>query len=168
VTSHARLKKTKFINVFATPTGRSLRTSRGHRPDHGQARLNHENTANRDPFEALQWLQAEVDRVRSGTLLHQKVRPRFSEFVAQLREDKLVTREIKSSAGRTRWTCTLEHLISGTTGKSELYVPGFGDMDIDKIHVSHVEAWKLGMAGLIKAGDYSPTTPNGWLAICES
>jgi len=44
-------------------------------------------------------------------------------------------------------------------------VPAFGDMYIDKIHVSHIEAWKLGLARLIEAEDYSPTTANGWLAI---
>ena len=59
-------------------------------------------------------------------------------------------------------------MISGTTGESELYVPAFGDMYIDKIHVSHVEAWKRGIAGLIKASDYSPTTANGWLAILRA
>ena len=165
MTSYAKLKKTKFQNVFATPTGGHYVRARVTDPTTDKLVTIKKTLQTKDPLEAFQWLQAEVDRVRSGTLLPQKVKPRFSEFAAQLLEDKLATREIKSSAGRTRWTCTLEHLISGTTGESELYVPAFGDMYIDKIHVSHVEAWKLGIAGLIKASDYSPTTANGWLAI---
>ena len=31
--------------------------------------------------------------------------------------------------------------------------------------LTHVEAWRGGIAALIEAGDYSPTTANGWLSI---
>jgi hypothetical protein len=44
-------------------------------------------------------------------------------------------------------------------------VPGFGEMFVDQIRVVHVEAWKTGIAELIAARRYSPTTANGWLAI---
>jgi integrase len=165
MTNHARLKKTKFKNVFATPTGGHYVRARVTDPTTDKLVAIKKTLQTKDPLEAFHWLQGEIDRIRSGTLLPQRAKPRFSEFAALLLEEKLDKREIKSAAGRTRWTCTLEHLISGTTGESEKYVPAFGDMYIDKIHVSHVEAWKLGLARLIEAEDYSPTTANGWLAI---
>jgi len=165
MTSYARLKKTKFKNVFATPTGGYYVRARVTDPTTDKLVAIKKTLQTKDPLEAFQWLQGEIDRIRSGTLLPKRAKPRFSEFAALLLEEKLDKREIKSAAGRTRWTCTLEHLISGTTGESEQYVPAFGDMYIDKIHVSHIEAWKLGLARLIEAEDYSPTTANGWLAI---
>ena len=65
-----------------------------------------------------------------------------------------------SGRSRERWKYTLEHLITGTDE-----VPGFGEMFVDQIRVMHVEAWKTGVAKLIAARRYSPTTANGWLAI---
>ncbi|HEX3854709.1 MAG TPA: hypothetical protein VHW01_27285 [Polyangiaceae bacterium] len=57
-------------------------------------------------------------------------------------------------------------MIKGTSSEEgDLYVPGFGDFFVNKLHASHVEQWKLGIAGLIKAGHYAPTTANGWLSI---
>lgn len=85
---------------------------------------------------------------------------RFGEFAASLFERKVTTREIKSARSRERWKYTLEHLIAGTAG-----VPGFGEMFVDQIQVAHVLSWKTGIAKLIGAGHYSPSTANGWLAI---
>jgi retron-type reverse transcriptase len=90
----------------------------------------------------------------------------FSEFAASLFETKAKNGDIKSAAGRRRWADVLVHLIKGTTGhRSKRYVEGFGDYFIDKITFAHVERWKNQMADLVQAGDYSPTTINGWLAI---
>lgn len=44
-------------------------------------------------------------------------------------------------------------------------VSGFGEIFIHKLHVTHVERWRADMSELIAAGDYAPTTLNGWLAI---
>ena len=38
-------------------------------------------------------------------------------------------------------------------------------MFVDKIASAHIEVWKEEVAELIGAGDYAPTTANGWLAI---
>ena len=38
-------------------------------------------------------------------------------------------------------------------------------MFVDQIQVVHVLGWKTGIAKLIAAGHYAPTTANGWLAI---
>ncbi len=76
------------------------------------------------------------------------------------------TGEVRSAKGREKWRCVLEHLIAGTEGnKSGRFVPGFGEFFIDKLDVPHVEAWREGMGTLIRGGDYSPTTVNGWLAV---
>lgn len=71
-----------------------------------------------------------------------------------------VSIEIRSARGREKWKYTLEHLIGGTRD-----VAGFGEMFIDKITASHVEAWRVGIARLIAANEYAPTTANGWLGI---
>ncbi|HSC86453.1 MAG TPA: hypothetical protein VLC09_04255 [Polyangiaceae bacterium] len=51
-----------------------------------------------------------------------------------------------------------------TTGEG-LSVPGFGYFVLDEIRGVHIEKWKDGMARLIDAGAYSPTTINSWLSI---
>ncbi len=38
-------------------------------------------------------------------------------------------------------------------------------MFLDQMQVVHVLHWKTGIARLIAAGRYSPTTANGWLAV---
>ena len=162
----SKFKKTKYPNVYETLSG-------GH---YVRARVTDRSTDKiiqikktldtKDPLEALRWLQAETDRIRSGVALPPAAKTRFSEFAAQLFENKVSIGDIKSAAGRTRWGSTLAHLVGGTQGeKAGKFVPGFGDVYIDKLHSSHIEEWKLGIAILIKAGDYSPTTANGWLSI---
>jgi integrase len=109
---------------------------------------------------AYQWLTDERTRIKAGVLSVAPPKRRFAEFAASLFERKVTIREIKSARSRERWKYTLEHLIAGTEG-----VPGFGEMFIDQIQVAHVLGWKTGIAKLIAAGHYSPTTANGWLAI---
>ncbi len=113
-----------------------------------------------DEASAYKWLHDEKARIKAGVVANQPARPRFDEFAASLFERKVTRREIKSARSRERWDVTLEHLTAGTKG-----VPGFGTMLVDQIRVAHVEAWKTGIATLILAGKYAPTTANGWLAI---
>jgi hypothetical protein len=109
---------------------------------------------------ALQWLQEELERVRSGTSAALPRKMRFADYAVSLAEPKLVAREIKSARGKERWKYTLEHLIGGTKE-----VTWFGELFIDEIRPVHVEAWRTGIAALIGAGLYAPTTANGWLHI---
>lgn len=120
-----------------------------------------------DELTALRWLEEERTRVRDGNVSAQRSSVRFADYAADVYERKKAPGgKIKSSAGRTRWKSTLEHLIAGTHGeKAGALVPGFGDIFIDKLNVNHVETWRTGMAVLIEAGDYAPTTANGWLSI---
>lgn len=116
--------------------------------------------------EALAWLEKEQERLRVGVVSPESPKTRFSEFADALLEHKVKVGEIKSAAGRAKWDYTLLHLIGGTDGeKAKKHVDGFGDFFIDRIRVDHVEAWKAGVAELIAAGDYAPTTANGWLSI---
>ena len=121
-----------------------------------------------DPASALKWLHDERARVREGVDSAPTPKMRFSEFAAQQLEHKVKVRDIKSAKGRKKWGGALEHLVKGTNGKtSGVFVRGFGDFYMHKIHTSHVEMWKEEMPLLIAAGDYAPTTVNGWLAILK-
>ncbi|MEI9948228.1 MAG: site-specific integrase [Pseudomonadota bacterium] len=162
----SKFKKTKYPNIYETPSGGHYVRARVSDPSTDKIIQIKKTLDTKDPLEALQWLRAETDRIRSGVALPLAAKTRFSEFAAQLFENKVTIGDIKSAAGRTRWGSTLQHLIAGTHGdKTDKFVTGFGDVYIDKLHSSHIEEWKLGIAGLIQAGDYSPTTANGWLSI---
>jgi integrase len=115
---------------------------------------------------AFKWLQDERARVQAGAVLAPPPQHRFGDYANSLLERKMNTGEVRSAKGREKWRHVLEHLIGGTEGKtSGLFVPGFGECFIDKLDVPHVEAWREGMGTLIRGGDYSPTTVNGWLAV---
>ena len=119
-----------------------------------------------DEATAFKWLSDERARIRAGNVEAKQPKPRFADFALNVRDDKVTKGEIRSAKGRERWRHTLEHLIGGTKGKkSGLYVEGFGDVFVDKINASQIEAWKVRMAKLVAAGDYAPTTVNGWLSI---
>ncbi len=119
-----------------------------------------------DASTALKWLEDEKNKIRAGGIVEAAApQTRFSEFAASLFEHKLNVGDIKSAAGRNKWADVLKHLIAGVTGKSGARARGFGEMFIDKITTAHVEAWKGEVAALIAAGDYAPTTANGWLSI---
>jgi integrase len=115
---------------------------------------------------ALKWLTDETASIRSGRASAPPQQTRFAEFAASLFEHKVRVGDIRSAKGRDKWADILEHLITGTTGKKAgKHVEAFGEMFLDRIHVTHVEAWKGGIAELIAAGDYAPTTANGWLSV---
>jgi integrase len=116
---------------------------------------------------ALKWLRDEQERLRAGANdSPEKPKQRFAEFAASLFEQKVKVRDIKSAAGRAKWSFTLEHLIAGTAGPiSGKYVPGFGDHFVDKIETRDVEHWKEQLAELVAAGDYAPTTINTWIGV---
>ncbi len=107
-----------------------------------------------DAATALKWLKDEQARVRDGVASVLIPSVLFNEFAPSLFEEKVATGDIRSAAGRNKWLYTLPHLFKH-----------FGDSFVDKIHVSHVEAWRADMARLVIAGMYSPTTVNGWINI---
>ena len=107
-----------------------------------------------DAATAHEWLRDEQARVRDGVVSVSIPTVRFSEFAASLFEHKVATGDIKSAMGRNKWFYTLKRLITA-----------FGDIYIDQLHVSHVEAWRVEMAGLVRDGKYARTTVNSWLNI---
>jgi integrase len=107
-----------------------------------------------DAATALKWLKDEQARVRDGVVSVSIPSVRFNEFAASLLGDKVATGDIRSAAGRNKWLYTLPHLFKY-----------FGDMFVDKIHVSHVEEWRDDMARLVGAKKFSPTTVNGWVNV---
>ena len=117
-----RREATSFAGARPTARRASRSTSSGCFPD-----------ANEQT--ALKWLRDEQTRLRAGVDdSPEKPRQRFAVFAASLFEHKVKVRDIKSAAGRNKWSFTLEHLIAGTTGsKSGKYVTGFGDFFVDKI-----------------------------------
>jgi integrase len=171
-----RQKWVKRWNTWIAPTpvqGVWLRKEGGHLvrarvvdPTTGSMKEVRKVLPDSDQATAQQWLTEELARVRSGIAWAPPRQTRFGDFAVSLLERKSQRREIKSAKGRERWRYTLEHLIGGTTGeKCGRFVQGFGEFFLDKLHVSHVETWKTGIAGLIAAGDYAPTTANSWLSI---
>jgi integrase len=122
--------------------------------------------ADTDQATAFKWLADEKTRVQAGVHLASHPQVRFAEYVSSLLVRKVKAGDIKSAKGRERWGHTLQHLIAGTEGEEAgMFVPGFGEFFIDRIHVTHVEAWRTSIATIVAAGDYSPNTTNGWLAI---
>jgi site-specific recombinase XerD len=107
-----------------------------------------------DAATALKWLESERALIREGRVSVASPKPRFSEFAALHFEQKVRTGDIKSAMGRNKWHYSLKHLITA-----------FGDHFIDKLHTSHIEMWRTAMADRVRAGEYAPTTINGWLAI---
>lgn len=113
--------------------------------------------------EAYQWLQQELDRVRSGSrAASPQQKPRFADYAVSLLERKVAKGKINSAMGREKWRYTLEHLIQGTKD-----VSGFGEMFMDQIRSEHIEAWQIGIAKLIECGTYAPTTANSWLNVLK-
>ena len=154
--------------VWARKDGGHVVRGRATDPATGRLREIYKVLPEEDAATALKWLTDEQARIRAGLVSAKVPLPRFSEFAAQLFEDKVKLGHIKSARGRKKWSAVLAHLVAGTTGeKSGKFVPGFGDYYVDRITTAHVDQWRLGLAELIAEGDYAPTTLNGWLAILK-
>jgi len=155
--------------VFATATGGFLVRARIKDPTCDKTIEIKKTLATKTPLEAHLWLEGEIDRIKSGIASPQPAKLRFSDFAVQLLEDKLAIGEIKSSAGHTRWTCTVEHLIKGTSSEEgDLYVPGVGDFFVDKLHASHVEQWSLGSPDSSRPATTPRRPPTDGSRSCES
>ena len=162
---------TKLPGVWQRRDGGHLVRSRVVDPTTGAMKEVKKVLPEMDAASAYKWLQEELQRIRAGAAACPKpLQVRFSEFSASLFERKVAVKEIKSAKGKERWGYTLRHLIKGTDGETEegrMHVAGFGDFFLDQLRASHIEAWKVGVARLIAAGVYSPTTTNGWLSILK-
>lgn len=157
---------TKLPGVWQRKEGGCLVRARVTESTTGRQREIKKVLPHADEAAAYQWLAEETARVRAGVTLAAPQKTRFAEFAASHFEEKVKLGQIRSARGRAKWATVLGHLIAGTTGESSgTFVSGFGEFYLEKLDSSHVESWAVGVAGLIKAGDYAPTTCNGWLAI---
>ena len=106
-----------------------------------------------DAAGAYKHLQEALDEVRNGVERPAYRRMRFSEFAASLFERKVLKGEVESAQTRENWELMLRlHLF-----------PAFGDVFVDAISKSDVEAWLGEEAKKVRAGEYSPVTVNNWL-----
>jgi integrase len=160
------LAPTAIQNVWERREGGHFVRARVMDPTTGHLREIKKSLPEASKATAFKWLEDEKARVKSGAVSVQAQKTRFYEFAASLVEHKVKVGDIKSAKGRSKWDDVLTHLIGGTTGeKAKKHVPAFGEFFLDMLQTTHIEAWKAGMADLIAAGDYAPTTINGWLSI---
>jgi hypothetical protein len=157
---------TKVPGVWRIKEGGYLVRARVTDPATGKMREIKKVLTEANEATAFKWLHDERARVKAGLVADERQRMPFGDFAVSLFEQKVKLGQIRSAKGRERWRYTLEHLIGGTKGEQAgKTVPGFGEFFVDSIRMAHVEAWKLSIADLIRAGDYAPTTCNGWLSI---
>ena len=95
-----------------------------------------------DAAGAYKHLQEALDEVRNGVERPASRRMRFSEFAASLFERKVLKGEVESAQTRENWELMLRlHLF-----------PAFGDVFVDAISKSDVEAWLGEEAKKVRAG----------------
>jgi integrase len=108
--------------------------------------------------EAYDWLQGQLDAIRSGAApAVESERIRFGEFAASLFEEKVKAGEIRSASGRVKWAGILEQHI----------LPTFGDFYADTITNRDLQAWRRALAQKVHEGAFKPTTVNGWIAVMK-
>lgn len=157
------VRPTKLPGVFLRRDGGHYVRARVLDPNTGKLKEVKKSMPHADEATAYQWLHQQRQRVANGVATALPAKTRFADYAVSLLERKIAKRVVKSARGRERWRYTLQHLIEGTKG-----VPGFGEYYIDRIAPHHVEAWQVGIAKLIAAGTYAPTTANGWLHILKN
>lgn len=164
------VRPTRYPGVWERQKGGHLVRARVTDPATGAKLEVKKSMPDADVLTALNWLEAERRRVRSGSGRVQRVTERFADFAVRLYDEKCkpgggtTGKPIVSAKGRQSWRSTLKHLIAGTVGaKAGVRVAGFGEIFADQFIDTHVQEWCAGICVLIAAGDYSPATANGWL-----
>lgn len=106
--------------------------------------------------DAFSWLQAELEKIRSGIVAEQpSSAPQFRVYAKAVLQRKLDLGKIRSAAGREKWENIVDnHLI-----------PAFGDVFIDQLRTSDIKGWQTTIAGKIKACAMAPTTANTILGV---
>ena len=120
------------------------------------------------PEEARLWLKTELDSIRQGASRPTNKQPeRFATYAASLLREKIEKRQICSSKTEEKWIGALRHLfgLKDDEGTIDAGIRGLGDIFVDKLTRSDIEAWRDSWEGRINNGQYSPTTVNGWIAV---
>jgi integrase len=160
------LKPTQLPGVWLRQKGGYLVRARVLDPTTRRQREIKKVLPNCSEADAFAWLEAEKARVRAGLVLAAPPRTHFGAYAVSVLERKIAMGELSTRVSQDRWRYTLEHLIGGTkSDDGSIVAHGFGELVIDQIRPSHVEAWKAGVGRLIQGGHYKPATANSWLAV---
>ena len=89
-------------------------------------------------------------------LQHEELRlkPLFCDFALETFERKKKTMDLRSAATHDHWKSTLQRLVTV-----------FGELLIDELKPTHLEAWRVELGEQIAKGELSPRTCNGWFSI---
>lgn len=113
--------------------------------------------ASTDARTAVLWLDDACTRIRQGISPVERESVPFATYAVSLLEKKLAAGDIKSAAGRRKWGDILRRLIEDP----------LGELVMDRIRTSDLEAWRHRMARKIGAGEYKPSTMNTRLAVLK-
>jgi hypothetical protein len=133
---------TKLPGIFKRKEGGHLVRARVLDPTTGKRREIRKVLPEADEATAYKWLNDERSRASAGLFLAKPQRPRFADYGVSLLDRKVAQREIKSARSNERWEITLDHLILGVGG-----APGFGELLIDQIRVTHVRPGRRASRG---------------------
>ena len=119
-----------------------------------------------EPEEARLWLKTELDSIRKGASRPTTKQPeRLATYAVSLLREKVEKRQICSSKTEEKWLITLRHVfgLKDDEGTVDVGIKGLGDIFVDKLERSDIEAWRDSWEPRINAGEYSPTTINDWM-----
>jgi integrase len=121
-----------------------------------------------EPEQARLWLKTELDSIRKGASRPTTREPeRFATYAASLLRAKIEKRQICSSKTEEKWLITLRHIfgLKDDDGTIDVGIEGLGDIFVDKLTRTDIEAWRDSWEPRINVGEYAPTTVNDWLAV---
>ncbi len=155
------IARTRVPGVWKVREGGFLVRSRVKDPTTGLRREIRKVMPTSTESEAFAWLEGEKTRVLSGAARRGKSpKTRFADFAVSLLERKTSKGgRIRSAQTRRRWYNELRHFIEGRAG-----VPALGPLLVEEIRTEHLLEWREALSKLIDAGEYQPSTLNGWLS----
>jgi integrase len=118
--------------------------------------------------QARLWLKAELSSIRQGASRATNKQPeRFATYAASLLREKVEKRQICSSKTEEKWLITLRHLfgLKDDEGTIDVGIHGLGDIFVDKLTRSDIEAWRDSWEPRVNDRTYAPTTVNEWIAV---
>jgi integrase len=121
-----------------------------------------------EPEEARLWLKTELESIRKAASRPTNKQPeRFATYAASLLKEKVEKRQICSSKTEEKWLITLRHLfgLKDDKGTRDVGIKGLGDIFVDKLTRSDIEAWRDSWEPRVNDGTYAPTTVNEWIAV---
>jgi hypothetical protein len=84
-----------------------------------------------------------------------------------LLREKVEKRQICSSTTEEKWMYALRHIFGllDEEGTIDVGIKGLGDVFVDRLTRTDIEAWRDSWEPRINVGKKSPTTVNDWIAV---